>query len=162
MTEPLPSDLEERFMARVSPEPNTGCWLWTGGVQRRGYGAVAVSHGDVRPAHRVAYLLFRGPIAAGMDVCHSCDNPPCVNPAHLWIGTRSENIRDMDRKGRRPPVLSAGVRNGRALIDETCAREIIAALAAGEPPLVVARRLGVSPHITRGISRGRAWRHLKQ
>lgn len=75
------------------------CLVWRGGFARRGYG-VATWRGRARLAHRVAYELRNGPIPAGLNVLHACDNPPCIEPAHLWVGTQSENLLDAGRKGR--------------------------------------------------------------
>lgn len=71
------------------------CWPWTSNVSARGYGY----YGDGF-AHRTAFLLVNGPIAAGLDICHSCDNPSCCNPAHLRAGTRQDNMNDMKARGR--------------------------------------------------------------
>lgn len=76
------------------------CWEWLGPKDRDGYGRY-----NMKPsrygAHRLAYEWIKGPIPPNMVVCHSCDNPSCVNPDHLWIGTQLDNIADMDAKGRR-------------------------------------------------------------
>lgn len=90
---------EERFMQHVSPEPNTGCWLWLGSSARHGYGSFWLS-GRLRPASRVSYELFVGGIPRGHEVMHRCDNPPCVNPDHLATGTHAMNARDMAIKYR--------------------------------------------------------------
>jgi hypothetical protein len=97
--------VEERFLAKVELEPNTGCWLWTGLLDRKGYGRFLVgsktdgSHRMVS-SHRVAYELYVGPIPAGMSCLHRCDTPGCVAPPHLFLGTTRDNQTDMAKKWR--------------------------------------------------------------
>lgn len=96
--------LQERFAEKVVPCPTTGCFLWDGAT-RSGYGRIYTGNnenGNPKPeqANRVAYELSFGSIPEGMEVCHSCDNPSCVNPLHLFLGTHKDNMDDRDRKGR--------------------------------------------------------------
>lgn len=93
--------LVERFEAKCMPEPNSGCWLWLSTVTRKGYGMFRLHRSEQRQrANRLAYAIYRGPIPAGMMVLHRCDNPGCVNPDHLFLGTAADNTNDMIGKGR--------------------------------------------------------------
>jgi len=92
--------LEERFEAKVMPEPNSGCWLWVGSWNQDGYGGIAVPGRGHERAHRVSWEIAHGSIPLGLMVLHSCDTPPCVNPAHLFLGTQLHNMRDAAKKGR--------------------------------------------------------------
>jgi hypothetical protein len=147
--------LLERFLAKVSPEPTCGCWLWKG-FDRSGYGCIFIGE-KYALAHRVAWTLFRGEIPAGMQVCHRCDVRACVNPDHLFLGTPAENSADMKRKGR----SSAGEKNGNAKLDASQVRTIKALLAEGEEIGAVAARFGVTRSAVKGIRSGRSWRHLQ-
>lgn len=90
--------LAELFWGHV--QKSEGCWRWIGAHMRNGYGHMG-SRGKTYSAHRLSYELNVGPIPNGMCVLHRCDVRDCVNPEHLWLGTKSDNTRDMDKKGRR-------------------------------------------------------------
>ncbi len=111
-----------RFESKIYPEPNSGCWLWDGGIGRGGYGRFAVGRKTLR-AHRVSYELHVGAVPRGEGhhgtcVLHKCDNPPCVNPAHLFLGTNSDNTADRHAKGRD----AKGDRSGRRTRPDRTAR----------------------------------------
>jgi hypothetical protein len=96
------------ILERSIPEPNSGCWLWLPSCTKWGYGAAywgRRKNGTSQQinAHRLSYKAFVGPVDDDLDVCHTCDLRPCVNPDHLFSGTRTDNLRDMERKlrGRR-------------------------------------------------------------
>lgn len=106
-------------LERYVPEPNTGCWLWLSGTNN-GYGILSLYEVYGRRtvlAHRASWEFHRGPIPEGLCVLHRCDTPPCINPAHLFLGTIADNTHDMIAKGRaawqrRPGELSAGGTKG--------------------------------------------------
>lgn len=139
--------LEEWIDERTIPEPNTGCFIWTGKVDRAGYGRKesGPKHKRVSTAiTRVVYALHFGPVPREMEVCHKCDFPPCVNPAHLFLGTPKDNAADKVAKGRQPRKLTP---------------EAVAAIRLDDRPhTTVAREYGVSETLISRIRRNEAWR----
>lgn len=97
------SILLERFETKYIPEPNSGCWLWTGAInsQRRGSFGIPKLRKTIS-AHRLSYLLFKGSIPNGLQIRHNCDVPICVNPDHLLLGTQRDNMADRKQRGRTP------------------------------------------------------------
>lgn len=147
----------ERFLAKVCPEPGSGCWLWRGMLDGSGYGVVRLARKIYR-AHRLAWKLFRGEIAPSLVVCHKCDVRACVNPDHLFLGTHADNMRDMKERGRSPH----GDKHCRAKLTAEKVSRIKAMLAEGRMYMSeLAREYGVTPATIGSIARGTTWRHVK-
>lgn len=95
----------DRFLAKINTNGPLGCWDWTGALDKKGYGKQGIRVGGgkwtMRLAHRIAYLLWCGPLEPGKVVAHHCDRPICVNPKHLFQTTQAGNLQDMTDKGRR-------------------------------------------------------------
>ena len=148
----------KRFYGFVQPEPNSGCWLWTGETHK-GYGRFksrATTGWRSEQAQRTGYRLHRGPIPAGLCVCHKCDNRRCVNPKHLFLGTHADNLADMRAKGRH----RYGARHPAARLTEAQAVEIRERWARGENRDAIAAEFGVDYRQVWRIGTGRRWRLL--
>lgn len=169
----LTPKLVERFWAKVPAGGLLDCWEWQGNrnVGRGGYGQLSVWP-NTYLAHRIAYALTKGPIPAGLFVLHRCDNPPCVNPAHLWLGTARDNSADMVAKGRaasgdrhpmvyRPELRRPGELNSSARITAADVREIRERFARGESQRVLAIEFGLTKSYLGQITRGERWKHLE-
>jgi hypothetical protein len=154
----------DRFMERIAPEPNTGCWLWLGAYFDDGYGAFSPGGAGVTVrAHRWAYQHFNGEIPTGALVCHRCDTPACVNPAHLWAGTAADNNADRDAKGRGRAPGTGGFLVTRARLTPDAVRTLRAEYATGVPfgwAACKARELGVRPSAISKVLRGSRWGHV--
>lgn len=145
---------EALFWASATRDPETGCLVWSKAVSRDGYGKVTFNSQRFR-AHRLAYELSHGPIPNGLLVRHTCDNPRCINPQHLQVGTVRDNAADMMSRGR--GVKRAGSLNTRAILDEEQVRGIF---ADARPYAEIAEDCGVSICAVSNIKCGRSWRHL--
>lgn len=143
-----PSDMDA-FLARISPEPMSGCWLWAGRESGRGYGLFRNGL-----AHRASVALFSGkPPAADQVVCHRCDTPACVNPDHLFLGSHADNSQDARRKGR----LATGEHVGSAKLTTDDVETI---RLTDDSLKNFARRYGVTVGAIRKIRMRHTWRHV--
>jgi HNH endonuclease len=154
----------ERFWRRVEKGDGTGCWLWTGCVDDCGYGVLWVRReGKDRneKAHRYSWELANGPIPAGKWVLHSCDNPPCVRPDHLYLGDHQRNMDDMYARGRGRKAV--GEQHHGAKLTEADVREIrrlYVPRSFVNGTSALARRYGVAQGVVWSIVKRRTWRHV--
>jgi hypothetical protein len=134
-----------------------GCWSWAADLNNTGYGVVR-THGRLLLAHRLSWEIHRGPIPDGLCVLHECDNPPCCNPAHLFLGTKPDNNRDRARKGRN----AIGTRCGAAKLTEQLVLDLRRRYAAGGVTIVeLAAELGLSIYCIGDAIRGQTWKHVE-
>ncbi len=147
--------LADRFWAKVIRAD--GCWDWIGYRDKAGYGRLGLGgrRRGIGKAHRVSWELHFGPIPEGLMICHKCDNPPCTNPEHLFLGTMGDNMRDMSRKGRAGRVF--GPDNRRSRLTANAAMEIYRRAASGEQMKKLSAEFGVTPPAVRDIVRGITW-----
>lgn len=153
--------VEARFWKYVSKTDS--CWLWTGATNTDGYGVIATYRGDgakvYRRAHVISWEWANGPVPKGMSVCHNCpggDNPACVNPDHLWLGTTRQNQADKARKGR-----AKGSNNGQSKLDEPKVAAIKAMLSENITRRAIAAEFGVTVSTIDHIATGLSWGHVK-
>lgn len=158
----------ERFWSKID---RTGgpdaCWVWTGYLRPTrsgpGYGAFWITGYRYELAHRFAWKATNGDVAGGAFVCHRCDNPPCVNPAHLFLGTHIHNVRDKIRKGRHRTGNHKGEAHGQARLTEEDVRTIRRLRATGEWRYRdLAWQFQVSVGCIAGVVRGLNWSHVPQ
>lgn len=142
----------DAFWQRV--DRGDGCWLWKQSVGSHGYGQT-INRGRVTVAHRVAWELTNGPIPPDKEVCHTCDNRRCCNPAHLFLGTRADNMADAKNKGR----TMRGEKQNFAKLTEDDVREIRRRRNLGEARKTIAQDFGITP-TTVGDVMTRTWRHV--
>lgn len=148
------------FAERSSVHPVTGCWEWTGSINKQGYGVYSVlSHPHL--AHRRAYQLANpGEDISALLVCHKCDNRKCISPEHLFSGTQSDNIKDCVAKGRHARKSAHGEDKPDAKLKEADIPVIRRRISAGEACTRIAKSFGVSHTVIYQIKLGKLWRHV--
>lgn len=149
-----------RFWSKIDIRDEDECWPWTAAVGSRGYGKFSwrVGRGVCHTvnAHRLMLQMKEGPFPAHLVVRHTCDNPICVNPAHLLLGTALDNAHDKVERQRQ----ACGEENGRAMIDESVVVEIRRRAAAGESICALAQDIGLGESATLAAVRGLTWKHV--
>ena len=149
------ADPRLRSRAKVT---EAGCWEWQGARASNGYGRITVgsrldgTRRNLAP-HRLSYEQHVGPIPDGMFVCHTCDNPACVNPAHLFLGTPADNMADKVRKGRQARHES----HGRAKLTACAVQAIREELAAGARQIDIAAKYGIAQTQVSAVKTGVSW-----
>lgn len=145
------SELHERFDRKVSRE--AVCWLWTGAKSAAGYGQIrATRERKTLYAHVIAFKRWTGDVPEGMEVCHTCDVRHCVNPEHLFAGTRGDNLRDMAKKDRH----SRGERNAKSKLTDRVVSQI---RRSEETCRELAKRYGVAHQTISKAARAVTWKH---
>lgn len=144
-----------RFWERVRKQEN-GCWEWIGSKWSNGYGSIMI-HRTKRKVHRISFLIHNGFLPGDKNVCHTCDNPSCVRPDHLFLGTNQDNTADMVAKGR----STHGERNGRAVLSE----EQVIAIRENPPrgkwaKQELASKLGLTVNSIYNLLKGETWKRI--
>lgn len=158
MPGPIPKSDHYLFFKKVEPIPFSGCWIWMGGLFSHGYGQFNPKVSSQRYAHRWSWEHANGYIPKGMNVLHKCDVRCCVNPDHLFIGSQLDNVRDMDKKGRRVVSVKHGEAHHNAKISQ---KQVIEIMASEETNVSIAARFGVKPSAISKIRNCRTWKIMQ-
>ena len=151
--------LIDRFTAKYEVDAKTGCWNWKGSIAGKGYGAIRAPKTRLAIyAHRLSYMYYKGEIPDGMQVCHKCDNPGCVNPDHLFIGSSSDNHLDMKSKDRH----LYGERNKQHKLTEAEAESVFDMSDSGMSTYQIAAKLEICQMTAWRILNGHRWQHIYQ
>ena len=158
------SNVYQRLIRHMEINKTTGCWEWQGS-KRNGYGRMTIgsrTDGTRKSVstHRLSYELHYGEIPQGMEICHKCDNPCCINPDHLFVGTRQDNIDDRERKGRNNPPK--GEKNAKAKLTEKDVLDIRNKRAAGKSFGKLAKEYGVCRKTIQNAVSGKSWGFLPE
>lgn len=152
----MPRNTPDKFWLNVHKTDD--CWLWSAGCTGAGYGGWQFDNKFVL-AHRFSYELIHGPVPKDICVLHKCDNPPCVRPDHLFLGTHADNARDRDIKGRAASRL--GVGNGSAKLTESDVREIrYLYTTGGWTHRSLSLKYGVTQTPVQFLLQGKTWKHV--
>lgn len=146
-----------RFLKNVYPEPNTGCWLWAGYIRDNNRGSILVNRKWII-CSRFSFMIHNGEIPNGLFVCHSCDNPFCVSPDHLFLGTPKDNTHDMIQKNRK--FLPKGTLHPNCSLAETDVIEIRNEAANGVVQRRLSEKYNVSYQMISRIILRKAWKHI--
>jgi hypothetical protein len=147
----------ERLEMYSIPEPNTGCWLWMNFLDKDGYGFIR-DNGTRKRAHRFSYETYKGEIPKDNVVCHRCDNPSCVNPGHLFAGTKKDNTQDMLRKNRQGTFRLKGEENPKAKLKSS---DILNIIKSTESYSKLARLYNVGKSTIARIKKRQTWAHIE-
>lgn len=160
----LTTETIKRFWSYVEVKNPNECWLWNGGkrADKSRYGSFKLKSYVTVSASRVAYAIATGEDPGQMLVLHSCDNPPCCNPAHLWLGTDADNSDDKVRKGRARSGVQRGAKNGNARLDEAKVIAIWRDIQAGRSNTAIAAEFGMTHALISRIRLGLTWRHVTE
>jgi hypothetical protein len=151
---------EQDFWAKVNISGPTNCWPWMASKIPDGYGNFSIN-GKIMLTHRLAWEFTFGPIPEGMNICHTCDNPPCCNPAHLFLGTQIDNIRDMIQKGHLVIAHHTGETNGTHKLTWEQVAEIRRLYLTGDySQSTLGKMFGVCTNGISLITRNKIWRTL--
>lgn len=157
----IDANLKKRFWKKVDRLGPDECWVWSASTNKSGYGRIGVYDGSImRPkiASRISWLIHNGPIPDGLFALHKCDNPPCVNPAHLFLGTNQDNMDDMRLKDRQPAKV--GSKNGESRLSEDDVIKIRLMLMDGMTLRSVANSFSVSISTIHRIKHRESWSHV--
>lgn len=151
---PVPRPADQRFREKYAVDAATGCWDWTATKNQKGYGRFTTDYSTFS-AHRFAWSMENGEIPDGAFVLHTCDNPACVNPAHLFLGSNADNMADKVAKGRQ----AQGVGNAYSKLTEA---QVMAIRADTRLLRVIGDEYGINKTQVSRIRRRTAWRNLPE
>ncbi len=150
-------ELIERFHEKWDLDKEGKCWVWSASKAGKGYGQIKIPKTRKQVyAHRLSYMIHKGEITEGLDVCHTCDNPSCVRPSHLFLGTREDNLQDMKSKDRH----LKGSRNNQSKLTDEKVRQIHKMNLSGLSQMKIAKSFNVSQGTIWKILKGLRWEHI--